>query len=85
MCNGKRVDVRPNWKEQPTGESLTGKQWPWSSTVKKLRINVLLRADVRAIETRMMARHTTLLSVPGHRRCCLQAREFRLLRMMKSW
>jgi hypothetical protein len=26
-CGGKRVDVRPNWKEQPTGESLTGKQW----------------------------------------------------------
>ena len=22
-----RVDVRPNWKEQPTGASLTGKQW----------------------------------------------------------
>jgi hypothetical protein len=26
-CGGKRVDVRPNWKEQPMGESLTGKQW----------------------------------------------------------
>jgi hypothetical protein len=25
-CGGKRVDVRPNWKEQPMGESLTGKQ-----------------------------------------------------------
>jgi len=26
-CGGRDVDVRPNWKEQPTGESLTGKQW----------------------------------------------------------
>ena len=26
-CGGKRVDVRPNWKEQPPSESLTGKQW----------------------------------------------------------
>ena len=26
-CGDKRVDVRPNWKEQPTRESLTGKQW----------------------------------------------------------
>ncbi len=24
---GKRVDVRPNWKEQPPQGSLTGKQW----------------------------------------------------------
>ena len=24
---GNKIDVRPNWKEQPTGESLTGKQW----------------------------------------------------------
>ena len=24
---GRHIDVRPNWKEQPTGESLTGKQW----------------------------------------------------------
>jgi hypothetical protein len=24
---GKCVDVRPNWKEQPPGDSLTGKQW----------------------------------------------------------
>jgi hypothetical protein len=24
---GNRIDVRPNWKEQPPGESLTGKQW----------------------------------------------------------
>jgi hypothetical protein len=24
-CGSKRVDVRPNWKEQPPGESLTGK------------------------------------------------------------
>jgi len=23
----RRIDVRPNWKEQPTGESLTGKVW----------------------------------------------------------
>jgi hypothetical protein len=26
-CGGRRVDVRPNWKEQPPTESLTGKQW----------------------------------------------------------
>jgi hypothetical protein len=26
-CGGRNVDVRPNWKEQPMGESLTGKQW----------------------------------------------------------
>jgi hypothetical protein len=26
-CGGKRVDVRPNWKEQSTRESLTGKVW----------------------------------------------------------
>src|SRR5262245_9606314 len=26
-CGGKRVDVRPNWKEQTTRESLTGKLW----------------------------------------------------------
>jgi hypothetical protein len=26
-CGSKRVGVRPNWKEQPMGESLTGKQW----------------------------------------------------------
>jgi hypothetical protein len=26
-CGGKRVDVWPNWKEQPPSESLTGKQW----------------------------------------------------------
>jgi hypothetical protein len=26
-CGGKRVDVRPNWNEQPPAESLTGKQW----------------------------------------------------------
>jgi hypothetical protein len=24
---GNKIDVRPNWKEQPTGESLTGKAW----------------------------------------------------------
>jgi hypothetical protein len=24
-CGGKRVDVRPNWKEQPPQQSLTGK------------------------------------------------------------
>jgi hypothetical protein len=23
-CGGRNVDVRPNWKEQPMGESLTG-------------------------------------------------------------
>ena len=34
-CGGKRIDMRPNWKEQPSGESLAGKQWrrstlgPW--------------------------------------------------------
>jgi hypothetical protein len=26
-CGGKNVDVRPNWKEQPSTESLTGKRW----------------------------------------------------------
>ena len=28
-CGGRRdkIDVRPNWKEQPTQQSLTGKQW----------------------------------------------------------
>ena len=26
-CGGRDVDVRPNWNEQPKGESLTGKQW----------------------------------------------------------
>jgi hypothetical protein len=24
---GNKIDVRPNWKEQPTGPSLTGKVW----------------------------------------------------------
>ena len=24
---GNKIDVRPNWKEQPPQESLTGKQW----------------------------------------------------------
>jgi hypothetical protein len=24
---GNKIDVRPNWKEQPERESLTGKQW----------------------------------------------------------
>ena len=24
---GNKIDVRPNWKEQPTQSSLTGKQW----------------------------------------------------------
>jgi hypothetical protein len=24
---GNKIDVRPNWKEQPPSESLTGKQW----------------------------------------------------------
>ena len=24
---GNAIDVRPNWKEQPPGESLTGKHW----------------------------------------------------------
>ena len=27
LCGGKRVDVRPNWKEQPPRPSPTGKQW----------------------------------------------------------
>jgi hypothetical protein len=27
QCGGERVDLRPNWKEQSTRESLTGKQW----------------------------------------------------------
>jgi hypothetical protein len=26
-CGGRHIDVRPNWKEQPPSESLTGKQW----------------------------------------------------------
>jgi hypothetical protein len=26
-CGRRNVDVRPNWKEQPPSESLTGKQW----------------------------------------------------------
>jgi hypothetical protein len=24
---GNKIDVRPNWKEQPPRESVTGKQW----------------------------------------------------------
>jgi hypothetical protein len=26
-CGGKNVDMRPNWREQPPSESLTGKHW----------------------------------------------------------
>lgn len=26
-ARGRDIDVRPNWKEQPQGGSLTGKQW----------------------------------------------------------
>ena len=26
-ARGRHIDVRPNWKEQPPGDSLTGKQW----------------------------------------------------------
>jgi hypothetical protein len=26
-ARGRHIDVRPNWKEQPKGESLTGQQW----------------------------------------------------------
>jgi hypothetical protein len=26
-CGTRNVDVRPNWKEQPSRPSLTGKQW----------------------------------------------------------
>jgi hypothetical protein len=26
-ARGRHIDVRPNWKEQPPHESLTGKQW----------------------------------------------------------
>jgi hypothetical protein len=26
-CGNRDIDVRPNWKEQPPTESLTGKQW----------------------------------------------------------
>jgi hypothetical protein len=26
-ARGRYIDVRPNWKEQPPTESLTGKQW----------------------------------------------------------
>ena len=26
-CRGRHIDVRPNWKEQPPGDSLTGKVW----------------------------------------------------------
>jgi hypothetical protein len=27
VARGSKIDVRPNWKEQPPRESLTGKQW----------------------------------------------------------
>jgi hypothetical protein len=26
-ARGRHIDVRPNWKEQPPSESVTGKQW----------------------------------------------------------
>jgi hypothetical protein len=26
-ARGRHIDVRPNWKEQPPSESLTGKVW----------------------------------------------------------
>jgi hypothetical protein len=26
-ARGRHIDVRPNWKERPPSESLTGKQW----------------------------------------------------------
>jgi hypothetical protein len=26
-ARGRHIDVRPNWKEQPSSESLTGKVW----------------------------------------------------------
>jgi hypothetical protein len=26
-ARGNKIDVRPNWKEQPPSDSLTGKQW----------------------------------------------------------
>ena len=26
-ARGRNIDVRPNWKEQPMGARLTGKQW----------------------------------------------------------
>jgi hypothetical protein len=26
-ARGRHIDVRPNWKEQPPSESLTGKEW----------------------------------------------------------
>jgi hypothetical protein len=26
-ARGRHIDVRPNWKAQPPGESLTGKVW----------------------------------------------------------
>jgi hypothetical protein len=26
-CGGRDMEMRRNWKEQPTGGSLTGKQW----------------------------------------------------------
>jgi hypothetical protein len=26
-ARGRHIDVRPNWKEQPPSESLTGNQW----------------------------------------------------------
>jgi hypothetical protein len=29
-ARGNKIDVRPNWKEQPTGESLTGKVFRWA-------------------------------------------------------
>jgi len=30
-ARGRHIDVRPNWKEQPPHESLTGKVWRWSA------------------------------------------------------
>ena len=40
VCNkcgarGRKIDVRPNWKEPPPQESLTGKQWRLRGTLAR--------------------------------------------------
>ena len=34
---GNKIDVRPNWKEQPTQSSLTGKQMALSALINRAR------------------------------------------------
>jgi hypothetical protein len=47
-CGSRRnkIDVRPNWKEQPMGESLTGKQWQMNWRISRRRLNILLDAAI---------------------------------------